>query len=172
MDTPSVISKTICVSHKLNDKWVLYHHSPSDKDWSLAGYTILMDGIDSVEAVISVNKALTEKIVKYSMLFFMRSGISPIWEDVQNKKGGCFSYKVVNKNVVLVWRQMMYLVAGESLGLDTYNSSINGITISPKKNFCILKIWMKDTFHKNPDYITTIANLTKHGVMFKLHGEK
>jgi hypothetical protein len=67
---------------------------------------------------------------------------------------------------------MMYLVAGESLGLNAdYSEAINGITISPKKNFCILKIWLKDNNHKDPQSIAMIDNLTKHGVMFKTHGE-
>lgn len=162
----------ICVSHKLNDKWVLYHHLPSEKNWTLSGYNVLCDNANSVEVVISLNKALTENMIKFSMLFFMREGITPLWEDVQNKSGGCFSYKVVNKHVVQVWRHMMYLVAGESLGLNAnYNESINGITISPKKNFCILKIWLKDNNHKDPQCIAMIDNLTKHGVMFKTHGE-
>jgi len=164
--------ETICVSHKLNDKWILYHHLPTDKNWTLSGYHVLCDTVDSVEVVISLNKALPDNMIKFSMLFFMRNGITPLWEDPQNKSGGCFSYKVVNKHVVQVWRHMMYLVAGETLGLNqNYSESINGITISPKKNFCILKIWLKNNNNKDPQYIAIIENLTKHGAMFKTHGE-
>jgi hypothetical protein len=66
----------------------------------------------------------------------------------------------------------MYLVSGESLGVnDSYNKCINGITISPKKNFCIIKIWLTDSKHQDPQMISQVENLTKHGVMFKKHGE-
>ena len=66
----------------------------------------------------------------------------------------------------------MFLVSGETLGTtENYNQAINGITISPKKNFCILKIWLCDNKHKDPLNITSIENLTKNGVMFKIHGE-
>ena len=161
---------TICSSHVLNDKWILYNHLPSVKDWTLGGYSIIMDDIDSAEKVIALNRSLTDNMVKYSMLFFMRHNITPLWEDKCNKDGGCFSYKVLNKYVVQVWRQMMYLISGESLGAtQSYNESINGITISPKKNFCIIKIWLKDKDHQDPQMITNIDNLTKHGSMFKLH---
>ena len=159
-------------THGLHDTWVLYHHLPSEKDWSLSGYTVLYDEIDTVEKVISINQSLTDNIVKYSMLFFMRKGITPLWEDPSNRTGGCFSYKVVNKHVVQVWQHMMFHAAGESLGVkDKCNACINGITISPKKNFCIIKIWLKNSENQDPNQITMIDNLTKHGVMFKLHGD-
>jgi hypothetical protein len=159
-------------THLLNDKWILYHHFPTEKNWTLSGYSIICGNVDSGEKVISLNNALSDNIIKYSMLFFMRNDITPLWEDPANKSGGCFSYKVVNKYVVQVWRHMMFLAAGESLTTcDSYNQCINGITISPKKNFCIIKIWLRDNNNQDPNQITVIENLTKHGVMFKLHGE-
>ena len=99
-------------THLLNDKWILYHHFPTEKNWTLSGYSIICENVDSVEKVISLNNALSDNIIKYSMLFFMRNDITPLWEDPANKSGGCFSYKVVNKYVVQVWRHMMFLAAG------------------------------------------------------------
>jgi hypothetical protein len=171
---PSVAASpsAICNSHPLNDKWVLYNHLPSEKDWTITGYTVLLDHIDSVEKTVAINRSLPDNMVKFSMLFFMRDGITPLWEDESNKNGGCFSYKVVNKHVVQVWRHMMFMAAGESLALTKdYSACINGITLSPKKNFCIVKIWLKDANHQDPQMIANIENLTKHGVMFKRHGE-
>ena len=160
-------------THPLNDKWVLYHHSPSDKDWTLSGYKTVMNNVDTMEKAISINETLTEDIVKYSMLFMMRSGITPLWEDPQNAIGGNFSYKVINKNVFEVWKQMFYLLCGESLCIDKkYNKYINGITISPKKNFCIIKIWLNTMEYQDPNIIVNINNLTKHGAIFKRHGEE
>jgi hypothetical protein len=155
----------------LHDKWTLYHHFPSDNNWTLSGYNVLVTDIDSVEKVIDINTHLTDNIVKYSMLFYMRSHVSPLWEDPQNINGGCFSYKVINKYVIEVWRHLMFLVSGESLFLSPEeNLYVNGITISPKKNFCIVKIWMKTNDLQDPSKITTIDYLTKNGVMFKKHG--
>ena len=103
---------SICTENILNDKWVLYHHLPSDKNWTLQGYTVLCDNLNTVEKVVSINSLLPDNMIKYSMLFFMRNNVTPLWEDSMNTNGGCFSYKVVNKHVVQVWRQMMYLVCG------------------------------------------------------------
>lgn len=158
--------------HKLNDKWVLYHHLPSNKDWTLSGYDVVMKEIDSVEKLITLNESIPEDIVKYSMLFLMKQGITPLWEDPKNITGGNFSYKVINKNVHEVWKQMFYLICGGSLCVDpVHNQYLNGITISPKKNFCIIKVWMNTSQYMDPAIIANITNLTKTGTQFRKHGQ-
>jgi len=47
--------------------------------------------------------------------------------------------------------------------------SINGITISPKKNFCIIKIWLATCKHTDPTLITYPNNLQAKGCIFKKH---
>ena len=169
MQTPFNNSQT--QMHMLNDKWVLYHHLPSSKDWTLSGYEIIMKDIDCLEKAIVLNEKIPEDVIKYSMWFLMRQGISPLWEDPKNASGGNFSYKVVNKNVYEVWKQMFYLLCSGNLCVDTkYNEYLNGITISPKKNFCILKIWLNTTIYQDPGIIANIPNLTKHGAQFRRHG--
>ena len=112
----SLVAEVDTKPHTLNDEWVLFHHLPSEKDWTLSGYSVISDNIKTVEDVILVNKNLTDNIIKYSMLFFMRKGITPLWEDPANRTGGCFSYKVINKHVVQVWRSMMFHAAGGIVG--------------------------------------------------------
>ena len=48
-------------------------------------------------------------------------------------------------------------------------SSINGITISPKKNFCIVKIWLANCNYQNPDVITNGLGISSQGCLFKTH---
>jgi len=105
------------------------------------------------------------------MLFVMRDGVTPMWEDVKNRNGGCFSYKVSNKNVFEVWRDLTYAIIGESISTNsTFVNCVTGITISPKKNFCIVKIWMTNCEHQNPVIVTNeIRNLTPQGCLFKKH---
>jgi len=163
----------VCIpthQHTLNGKWNLYYHLPHDKNWDLSSYTIIMNEIDSVEKVIALNESIHENIVKNCMLFVMRDGITPMWEDPRNRNGGCFSYKVTNKYVHGVWRDLFYLLCGETLCVDEKNNKhINGITISPKKNFCIIKIWLAADFLQDPNVIANINNLSKQGCLFKKH---
>jgi hypothetical protein len=105
------------------------------------------------------------------MLFMMREGIKPTWEDPKNRNGGCFSYKVSNKNVYKVSKELSYVVVGNTISKQlSYVNCVNGITISPKKNFCIIKIWMSDCSNQNPSVVTTdLKGLSPQGCLFKKH---
>jgi hypothetical protein len=93
-----------------------------------------------------------------------------MWEDARNRNGGCFSYKVINKQVFEVWRNLFYMLCGENLCTESeLNRHINGITISPKKNFCIIKIWLENCSVQDPGIIIPIQNLSKQGCLFKKH---
>ena len=164
------LSFTAHETHALDDKWNLYYHLPHDKNWELSSYTIIMNGMETVEEVLSVNTIISENIVKNCMLFMMRQSITPMWEDPRNRNGGCFSYKVINKYVYEVWHDLFLLLSGESLCIErAHNKHVNGITISPKKNFCIIKIWLDTSELQDPGIITAIPNLLKQGCLFKKH---
>ena len=156
--------------HNLNGKWNMYYHLPHDKCWELSSYSVIMRDIDTAEQVISLNNTIHDNIIKNCMLFVMRDGITPMWEDPKNRNGGCFSYKIINKHAPEVWKTLFYLLCGESLCISSeYSKHINGITISPKKHFCIIKIWMDVSHLQDPSIITTIFNLAKQGCLFKKH---
>ena len=56
------------------------------------------------------------------------------------------------------------------MSIDKENSEyLNGITISPKKSFCIVKVWLKDYPLQDPSILTPITNLSKQGCLFKKH---
>tara|TARA_B100001173_G_C15985051_1_gene546330 strand:+ start:916 stop:1317 length:402 start_codon:yes stop_codon:yes gene_type:complete len=129
-----------------------------------------MENIDNAEAVKSLNSQIKNGIIKNTMLFVMRSHITPLWEDPNNRKGGCFSFKVLNRQVSDIWKNLLCALCGETLCIDnTKNEHINGITISPKKNFCIVKVWMNCCNIQDPNFIIDIPNLSKNGCIFKRH---
>jgi hypothetical protein len=164
METPTI------PNHKLLGKWDLYYHLPQDKNWDLGSYKVIMGNINTVDDAIAINESLTEHVVKFSMLFAMRSGITPLWEDPKNRTGGCFSFKVINKQVFEVWKALFYAMCGETLCINRQHSKlINGITISPKRNFCIVKIWLENCTLQDPSVIIDIPNLQKQGCLFKKH---
>ena len=86
------VSDDACVDdshHMLSCGWTLWCHLPHDTDWSLKSYIKLYD-FNTVEQAVSVTEMLPPKLVINCMLFLMREGITPIWEDVRNRNGGCF----------------------------------------------------------------------------------
>ena len=166
MNTVSIPSP----KYALNDKWNLYYHLPDDKNWDLTSYTTIFGDIQSAEEVIALNEIIPEEVIKSCMLFLMRTTITPMWEDPKNRGGGCFSYRVTNKLVPEIWRNLFMLCCGETLtATSKYYKHINVITISPKKNFCIIKIWLDTIDHQDPTFIRNIANLPVQGCLFKKH---
>jgi hypothetical protein len=157
-------------THKLAARWNLYYHLPQNASWELSSYKQIFAGIETVEQAILLNHTIPENIVKTCMLFVMREGITPLWEDPKNRNGGCFSFKISNRIVFDVWKNVFYCLVGESLFKNReLEKKINGITISLKKNFCILKIWMIDCSIQSPDVIVDIPGLMKGGCLFKHH---
>ena len=156
--------------HNLSDKWTLWAHLPHNTDWSIQSY-INISTISTMEEAIAITETLPPILVENCMLFIMRYGIKPTWEDPKNRGGGCFSYKVTNKTVYKVWKDLSYVVVGGSISKQSnFVNSVTGITISPKKNFCIIKIWMSNCLHQNPAVITSdIKDLSPHGCIFKKH---
>jgi hypothetical protein len=156
--------------HKLKKNWTMWAHLPHDTNWSIESYKKIYD-IENVEGAIAITETLPEVLVKNCMLFIMKQGIKPIWEDSKNRQGGCFSYKISNKNVYEVWRDLTYILVGETISTNAvFVNCVTGITISPKKNFCIVKIWMTNCDHQNPQVVTgDVRNLIPQGCLFKKH---
>ena len=156
--------------HKLNNRWNLWAHLPQDPDWTVKSYKLVYS-FKTLEDAIAMTETTPDPLIKACMLFVMREGVSPMWEDPKNRNGGSFSYKVSNKNVCEVWRELNYVLVGDTI---SHNSSfvncVTGITISPKKNFCIIKIWMTNCDNQNPMVVTTdVKGLVPQGCLFKKH---
>jgi len=156
--------------HYLDDKWTMWAHLPHDIDWSITSYKKIYT-IDTVEGAIALSETIPDVLVKNCMLFLMREGIKPIWEDPKNRQGGCFSYKISNKNVFDVWKDLSYVLVGNSISnQSSFVANVTGITISPKKNFCIIKIWMSNCSNQNPAIVTSdVKGLASQGCLFKRH---
>ena len=158
--------------HKLYDNWTLWAHLPHDIDWSLSSYKKIMT-FGTIEDTLALYQHLPNQMIKNCMLFLMRKGVHPTWEDKRNRNGGSFSYKISNKDVIPTWKQLSYTLVGETLSTNkTLMKDITGITISPKKNFCIIKIWVSNCKSQNPSHISTIAGISSHGCIFKRHQPK
>jgi len=134
---------------KLLDTWTLWTHLPHDTNWDLDSYKEISN-ISSIEEATTLLENLPETIIK-------------------NCNGGCFSYKINNKFVNNTWKKLSYVLLGETLTCEEYSHNITGITISPKKNFCIVKIWFSNCDNIDPNIIIDIDGLSKQGCLFKKH---
>ena len=162
-------SKDVSLLHELSDSWILWAHLPHDTDWGLKSYMKIYE-FNTVEQAITITETLPPVLVTNCMLFLMRKGINPIWEDERNRNGGCFSYKIPNKDVPDAWKQLSYSLVGETMSDNKkLLPHINGITISPKKNFCIIKVWLANCSFQDAAVIREVHGITSHGCLFKRH---
>lgn len=166
----TIVATSLKQPHSLLGIWDLYFHLPDDKRWDIQSYNIIARDIDTAERAIQINETIPEKVVKYCMLFIMRKGVTPMWEDPANCNGGCFSFKVSNTVVRDVWKDLFYAACGETLFLNkSHNKLLTGITISPKRNFCVIKVWIGDCSIQDPNTMIDIPTLSKGGCLFKRH---
>jgi len=167
METNSSVSQ-----HKLSDKWVLWAHLPHDTDWSLKSYIKIMN-INDLEGLLMVQRAIPEKMVKNCMLFMMKAGVNPTWEDPKNREGGCFSFKISNKSVFSSWNKLLLALSSNNISKnDKFLDKVTGVTISPKKTFCIIKIWMESVQFQSVMMLENINFMNVHGCIFKRHNDK
>ena len=127
----------------LNDTWNLYFHDPDNQNWEMESY-VLVTTISTVEEWVMLHHSLKEVLHK-GMFFLMREYIQPIWEDKSNKNGGCLSFKIWKNEVVDIWEELSFKLLGEVLLKDKKQwQKICGISISPKRSYCIGRIWVSD----------------------------
>lgn len=150
--------------HRLSETWILWAHLPHDPNWNMDSY-IQIASISYVEEMLSLIHSLPDKLITDCMFFLMREHIKPIWEDEHNKNGGCFSYKIT-QNIPEIWRDLCFSLSGKTLANKLFSNTITGISISPKKKFCIIKVWMSTCNFQDP---SQIKMLKPAGCIFKKH---
>jgi len=129
--------------NNLNTNFKLYFHDPDSYNWSKESYVELYN-IKSIEDYWITQKRISD-VVHQGMFFIMRENIFPLWDNEENKKGCTFSFKILKSDAKSFWEKFTVLLLSDNLVKDNKEKKkINGISISPKKNFCIIKIWLND----------------------------
>jgi hypothetical protein len=155
--------------HLLNSKWTLWYHKSDDTDWSLQSY-IKLASFSSIEEFAIVYNSLEAVHIQNAMLFLMRDKIAPIWESDENKEGGCFSFKIYRQEIYEAWNELSTLLIGEGLLKEKNDfSCINGISISPKKTFSIIKIWLKNNENNEATKFNEIVKFNFQDAIYKKH---
>jgi hypothetical protein len=154
--------------HRLKTGWTLYYHDPNTTSYVIESYIPLIT-FHTVEELGALSSLLQEKHVLNGMFFLMREGIEPVWESKDNRDGGAWSIKVYAEKVYRLFMDIIFMTVGETLCRD--DVEINGITISPKPKFCLIKIWNRDSKVTDTTVINTPAFIAKESIQYKPHKE-
>lgn len=138
----------------LQDVWTYYFHDPDDVNWNFESYQRLAD-VSTIDDFWEIN-GVTARFASQGMFFVMREHVFPCWDDPTNITGGCMSMKVLKNDLPAFWEEMLVNMMGERLiaappregedgedGDDEVWADVNGLSVSPKRFFCIVKIWLR-----------------------------
>ena len=132
------------VDAPLHNTWTLYFHDFMDTNWNRESYEKLVSFRTVREFWTVLN--IAKELLSMGMFFFMRDDIFPKWDDNDNKDMSYLSMKILKTNTGEFMEEILVMMLGSALFKDRRHCDmINGISISPKKNFCICKIWIDST---------------------------
>jgi hypothetical protein len=144
--------------------WCLYYHNPVDTKWTPDSYQMI-GTVRTWGEFFAVLHHLEDVSIQQGMLFWMKEGVPPLYENHSNIKGGCYSLRINRAKSVRYFN--LYTIAcmlGQVVA-DQQNV-IHGISISPKriveKNqiFNVIKIWNKDcTKFNKPEQLSRLENI-------------
>ena len=154
---------------QIKGKWILWYHSINDNNWGKGSYKDIFE-INDLYDYQYVYDVFKQDHYQNGMFFCMKNGIFPNWEDPDNRLGGCLSFKVKSVKVLDEWNSLL-LRCITGLILSESNDEINGISISPKKEFNIIKIWFKDDGFSYKEYFqnTKDSLISLENSLYKKH---
>ena len=134
------------MEYKLNTNWCLWYHSINDNKWSQSSYKQLLT-ITHLYGLKAINDIIQPIHLQNGMFFLMRENIFPTWEDPDNRDGCCVSFKIAGSVLKEQWDHIISEILTENIFINSENIDINylnGISIAPKKEFNIIKIWLRN----------------------------
>ena len=151
--------------------WSCYFHSPGEKNWSIDTFHKL-GTVSNWSEYLSLINSLDDSKWGRGMFFWMRGTVPPLWENFQNIKGGSYSICIGEKDSIDIFHR--YSIGCMINAISTKDDMIQGITISPKKGFHVIKIWNKDAarFHSASDMAILDKRVNASEVRYMPHVEK
>ena len=156
--------------HNLNRRWDLWYHDPNNHDYSRESY-INLGTIDTIEKFWHYYYQLKLTQLQNSMFFLMLNGVFPTWEDTL--EGGFWSFKIDKKDISQAWTKLsIHLLIDDFIQNSEYKDEIIGISISPKKTFLILKIWLNnDKIHDKIQINPNLPFVKIDEILYRSHQE-
>jgi Eukaryotic initiation factor 4E len=143
----------------LNDIFSLKFHCPNDDNWTYDSYAHLTN-ISTVKEYWRSFDLIKDKL-KSGIFFLMREGVEGAWDHEENINGGVLSIKVLKDDIVDYFEKLSVRMLGENLLIPELQDNwrvINGISTSPKRYFCIVKIWLKTNDYPDKKFFDIPGN--------------
>lgn len=154
----------------LKNEWDVWFHSINDNNWDKSSYKKIYN-INTLFDFQYIKTNFQQDHYQNGMFFCMKKDIFPNWEDPDNRNGGCLSFKVSSSNIIDEWEKLLLKCITGNILTDNNETEINGISISPKKEFNIIKIWFRNSSFKYNDFFIEDDNslINLNNSLYKKH---
>jgi len=152
--------------------WTLYWHPSEGRDWSISSFTNF-GTMKTWRHFFTVLEALKLDTLSEGMFFLMRDPIPPLWENCNNVYGGAYSFRVPKHSAGTAFEHYAIAAMLSSSMTDPTNT-INGLSISPKKTYNIIKMWNTNSgkFRKPSDMMCLLPDMKTGDVLYTPFTEK
>ena len=157
-------------NYQLNTNWCLWYHSINDNSWKNSSYKELYK-IRNLYDLKCLNDTIKKIHLQNSMFFIMREDIFPTWEDPDNRNGCCVSFKISSNVLDDQWNLIINMILSEDIIKEKEKYDlITGVSISPKKEFNIVKIWLRENVSDFTEFLNEYEPFyTKKNSLIKKH---
>ena len=153
---PSPAAAPAAALHQIpTGSWTVYFHEPEDKSWAIDSYKRIAS-MGTWEGLGALLRDMGPQRIMNGMMFTMRGETSPLWENKANIRGGSYCLKVSRRTATEVYQRYLAAAALGIAAADPANPIV-GVTMSPKKGFCIIKLWNQSAkVFNSPDDIAVL----------------
>ena len=157
--------------HKLLTNWVLWYHHVNDNNWDEDSYKKLCK-IKTIEGFWSTMDTI--KTYTSGIFFLMKEDIFPRWEDINNLDGGYWSFRITRKDSDQIWENVLVALIGNTLTKKVEDMElITGVSVSPKINNCIIKVWNNSSAVKDVNILNDdVQGINLAESFYKKHQEQ
>ena len=127
----------------LPDVWQWFAHNPVDKDWTLKSYRMLGPPCSSVSDFWTVVNS-ARPIIERTMIFVMKDPSMPMWDDPACVNGSLVSILVSYDKAAATFIDTCVRALGETLNGEDTETHIVGVSMSPKRMHCVVKVWTSE----------------------------
>lgn len=173
IDVPQTIEKdnAIEVKHPLQNEWDFWYFKPNRNKQNWQDNLLKIHSFSTVEDFWALYNhiELPSRLQHGSDYNLFKSGISPMWEDDANRKGGrlvILFKKQSDSNAYIkdlrriedkIWLETCLCMIGEAFGTD--NDKICGLVYNSRGKLDRISIWTSD--FEDKEGIAKIANVLK-----------
>jgi hypothetical protein len=151
------------------NKWnIWYHHVKNN--WRIDGFNNIFT-ISNIREFWDINNNI-DYIggINTQHFFMMKEGINPLWEDDNNKNGGCWSIKIPIEKTYELWMKLSIYIVGENI-TPTEPGIVTGLSICAKNPITsVVKIWNNNN-KKNSIKLLPVDIINEYGynIIYKSH---